>query len=165
MWNGAWGSLLGLHGFYVYISSLFMYTFYSRMLPNTPFSTLFEWFHRVRGYLSSQALSTLLFSGKRGERMKHFGPPVPPPEGTRPVSCRSRGLHCSFSELSLLPAPAALWGQQQGQMGPQCQGPAGLWLCTVAQETEIAVMEKTSLLVLAHPQRTYAEHLKIKEKN
>lgn len=95
--------------------------------------------------------------------MKQFGPPVPPPEGTRAASCRSRGLHCPSSELSLLPAPAAPRGQQQAQMGPQCQGPAGLWLCTVAQETEIAGMEKNSLLVLAHPQRTYAEHLKIKE--
>lgn len=94
--------------------------------------------------------------------MKQFGPAVPSPAGTRPVSCRSGGLHCP-SELSLLPAPAAPQGQQQGQMGPQCQGPAGLLLCTVAQETEIAVMEKISLLVLAHPQRMYTERLKIKE--
>lgn len=92
--------------------------------------------------------------------MKQLGPPVLSPEGTSLVTCRSRALHCPSSKLSLLPAPAALQEQQQGQMGRQCQGPAGLWLHTVAQETEIAVMEKTSLHVLAHPQRMYAEYLK-----
>jgi len=47
------------------------------------------------------------------------------------------------SHPPVLWAPTALWGWQQGQTGPQRQGPAGLWLRAAAQETEIVVVAET----------------------
>lgn len=58
--------------------------------------------------------------------------PVSCPEGPRPESCRSGALRVALLRAARAPgtrSPAA------GTEGPRCQGPAGLWLRPVAQET------------------------------
>lgn len=64
---------------------------------------------RVSGFTS--AVSSPI-QRKRRREAEAVWTQVPSPEGTRLESCRA----------------GALQGWQQGQVGPQCQGPAGLWL-------------------------------------